>query len=100
VSPLRRDGDDVLLSCKVQPRSRDNAFAEVRNHEIVVKLKAPPVDGKANEGLVRFVAKTFDVAANRVRIERGEHSRHKLIRITRVHTTPTELRRLGIDDID
>ncbi|MCX7065898.1 MAG: DUF167 domain-containing protein [Proteobacteria bacterium] len=93
---MRQDGHDLLLACKVQPRATHNAFGEVRDGELVVKLHAPPVDGKANDGLVRFLAEIFGVASSRVRIERGNHSRHKVIRIERMRELPAELISLGI----
>ena len=96
MTPLRHDGHDLLLACKVQPRAKHNAFGEVRDGELVVKLNAPPVDGKANDGLVRFLAEIFGVAPSRVRIERGDHSRHKVIRIERMREVPAELISLGI----
>ena len=96
MTPLRRDGHDLLLACKVQPRAKHNAFGEVRDGELVVKLNAPPLDGKANDGLVRFLAEILGVAPSRVRIERGDHSRHKLIRIERMREIPAELILRGI----
>ena len=97
MTALRRDGDDLLLSCKVQPRSKENAISAVRNDEVVVRLKAPPVDGKANEALLRFIAEAFAVSPGSIRIERGEHSRRKVLRIRDALTTPDALRCFGID---
>lgn len=91
MTALRRDGDDLLLSCKVQPRAQHNMFGEVRSDEVVVKVHAPPVDGKANEALLRFIADAFAVARSRISIERGEHSRHKVVRIEGAHTVPVQL---------
>jgi hypothetical protein len=96
VTALRRDGDDWILSCRVQPRSRANAFAEVRGGEVVIRLTAPPVDGKANDALRRFVADAFGVAPGRVLIESGERGRHKRVRISGAPGIPDALERMGL----
>jgi uncharacterized protein (TIGR00251 family) len=91
VTVLRRDGEDLLLACRVQPRARHNTFGEVRGGEVTVKLHAPPVDGKANDELLRFIAAVFSVAQRAVSIERGERSRHKVLRIQGVREVPSAL---------
>jgi len=97
VSALRRDGDDFLLYCRVQPRARANAFAEVRGSEVLVKLTAPPVDDRANQALRVFLGQCFGVPVSRVRIESGERARHKRVRVSGAATAPAELRALGLD---
>ena len=91
MTALRRDGDDLLLSCKVQPRARHNMFGEVRHDEVVVKVHAPPVDNKANDELIRFIAAAFAVAQRHISIERGEHGRHKVLRIAGALEIPSQL---------
>jgi uncharacterized protein len=44
-----------------------------------VRLTSPPVEGKANDELIRYLADTFDVKRNEITIIRGERSRHKMI---------------------
>ena len=92
---FRRDGDDTLVRCKVQPGARHSTFVGSRNDELVVKLNAPAVDGKANAALRSFVAKAFAVPASRVVIERGEFSRHKTLRVVGTITVPAAL--AGLD---
>jgi len=48
---------------------------------LAIRLKAPPVDGKANEALVAFLAGTFGVPRRAVSIVRGETDRHKVVEI-------------------
>jgi len=91
MTPLRRAGEDLLLACKVQARARHTMFGDVLNGEVIVKLHAPPVDGKANEELLRFIAAAFSVAPSRVHIERGQHNRHKVLRIEGTNEIPVEL---------
>jgi uncharacterized protein (TIGR00251 family) len=46
-----------------------------------IRLAAPPVEGKANLALRRFLAEAFDVPLRNVRIVRGEASRDKVVRV-------------------
>jgi uncharacterized protein (TIGR00251 family) len=92
---FRRDGDDTLIRCRVQPGARHSAFVGSRNNELVVKLSAPAVDGKANAALRSFLARAFAVPPSRVVIERGEFGRHKTVRVVGVATVPAELTRLA-----
>jgi uncharacterized protein (TIGR00251 family) len=96
VTALRRDADGWVLACRIQPRARTNAFAEVRAGEVVIRLTAPPVDGKANSALRRFVADAFEVPLARVEIEAGERDRHKRLRISGAGQVPAALRQLGL----
>jgi uncharacterized protein len=69
--------DNLVLRLKVQPRASRNAWGEVIGERVKLYLTTPPVDGKANQAVIAFVAKTFSVAKNRVVIRRGETSRDK-----------------------
>lgn len=71
--------DSLVLRLKVQPRARRNAWGEVIGERIKLYLTTPPVEGKANQAVIAFVAKTFSVAKNRVVIRRGQTSRDKEI---------------------
>jgi uncharacterized protein (TIGR00251 family) len=89
--PVWRDGGDLLLRCKVQPGARHSAFVGTRNLELVVRLNAPAIDGKANAALRQCIASAFAVPAGRVVIERGEFSRHKTLRVIGVTDVPALL---------
>lgn len=73
---------DPLLSVHVVPRaSRDGAQA-LPDGSLKVRLTAPPVDGAANEALVRFLASLFGLARRDVVILAGERGRRKTVRLT------------------
>ena len=74
----------------VKPRSSRSRLIGVREGALHVALTAPPVEGKANEALVRFLADLLGVRQNQVEIVSGEHSRSKIVRI--VGLAPAELR--------
>jgi len=78
---LREDGTSVVLSLHVQPGARRTGVAGVHGGALKVKLAAPPVDGKANAELLRFLAEAFGVPLRKVTLLRGETSRAKVVRI-------------------
>ena len=82
MSWYRWDGDDLVLNLRVQPKaSRDRLVGPHGEDAFKVTLTAPPVDGKANVHLIRFLAKAFGVPRARVVIEHGESGRSKRVRI-------------------
>ena len=52
------------------------------------RLAAPPVDGKANAELLRYLAKSFGVPQRNVTLVRGDSSRHKVVRVSRPTLRP------------
>jgi uncharacterized protein (TIGR00251 family) len=73
--------DHALLSVRVQPRAKRSEVVGEREGAVVVRVAAPPVDGKANAALCRFVAEAAGVPRGAVHVVRGESGRDKLLRI-------------------
>lgn len=71
----------LLLNVYIQPNAPRDDYAGIFNNCIKLKIKAPPVEGKANQELLRFIGKTFAVPQSSVRILQGEGSRYKKIEI-------------------
>jgi uncharacterized protein len=72
----------VLLHLKVQPGARVDAFMGVVPPGILkLKIKARPVDGKANAGLISFISTVFSVSKRAISIKSGEKSREKWVNI-------------------
>lgn len=65
----------------VQPRASRTELAGVHGTALKVRLHAPPVDGAANEELVKFLAESLGVARRAVRIVSGQTSRSKVVEI-------------------
>lgn len=86
----RWDGEDLELRLRVQPRAPKDAFVEPdpSGDYYRVRLKAPPVEGKANQALRRFVADAFEVTLSQVEILSGEQARYKRLRIRHPHALP------------
>lgn len=77
----RWDGDDLLLRLQVQPRASGDAWVGPMGDAYKVRISAPPVEGKANALLIRFLAKAFGVGRSRVTLVQGGSARRKLFRI-------------------
>jgi hypothetical protein len=76
---------------RLQPRARQEEVVGEREGAIVIRVTAPPVDGRANAALCRFVARRAGVAASRVTVVRGAGSRDKLLEVRGV--SEAEVRR-------
>jgi uncharacterized protein (TIGR00251 family) len=81
LSWYRWDGKDLLLDLRVQPRASRDEFGEPLGNRLKLRLTAPPVEGKANAQLTRFLATAFGVTRSRVHVESGASSRNKRVRI-------------------
>ena len=90
VKPLNWIGDNSF-PVWVKPRARRNQVVGIREGALHVALTAPPVEGKANEALVKFLASVLEIRQNQVEIISGERSRCKIVRINGV--VPAELHR-------
>ena len=78
----------ITFSVRVQPRASQSAVAGLHDDALKVRLAAPPVDGAANEELIKLFARLLDVARADIEIRSGANSRQKVIRI--YHPNPAE----------
>lgn len=89
-----RDGVDLILRVYVQPKASRDKLVGVHGDEFKVAITAPPVDGKANAHLTKYLAKQCKVAKSQVIIEKGALGRHKQIRIESPAVLPEQLKAL------
>mgnify|MGYP003862065763 CR=1 FL=1 len=66
---------------KVKPNSKQQKIEEAPDGSLTVHLKSPPVDGKANEELIKLLAEKFDVPKSKISIKSGLSSKNKLVEI-------------------
>lgn len=71
----------VRLHLFIQPKASKNEVIGPHNGEIKIKLTSPPVDGKANEGLIAFLSDIFDIPKRDITLVKGETNRHKVVEI-------------------
>jgi len=71
----------MKLAVRVIPNARRTEFSGRRDGEVVLRLNAPAVEGKANKAAVEFIAKYFGIARSRVTLVNGEKTRHKVFEL-------------------
>jgi uncharacterized protein YggU (UPF0235/DUF167 family) len=71
----------VTLRVRVQPRASREGLAGERAGALLVRLAAPPVEGAANEGLLRLLGRELGVAPSAIQILRGAAARDKLLSV-------------------
>lgn len=71
----------MRIYVKVTPRSSRNEVVKISDGEYKVRLTAAPVDGAANEALVKLLAEYFDVAKSNIKIVGGKSARTKVVDI-------------------
>jgi uncharacterized protein len=83
------------LMIRLSPRASREEIAGERDGALLVRVTAPPVDGAANEALVRLLAKRLRVAKGAVRIVSGDTSRTKSVEVDGLDEAELR-RRLGL----
>jgi len=71
----------MKLAVRVIPNARRTEFSGRRDGEVVLRLNAPAVEGKANKAAVEFIAKYFGIARSRVTLVNGEKTRHNVFEL-------------------
>ena len=71
----------VVLYCYIQPKASRNAVIAVHDKALKIALTAPPLDGKANAALLKFLSKKLNLAKSSIVIKRGTASRRKTLLI-------------------
>lgn len=74
----RADGN-ILLDIHVQPQASKSKIVGVHDGRLKIAVAAPPVDGKANDEVVRFLAKFLRLAKRNVLIQSGAQSKRKKV---------------------
>ena len=75
-----------IIAVRLTPKASADRVGDTRklpngDEQLVVYVTAPPEDGKANEAMIRLLAKHLNVAASRLTIMRGQTNRNKLVRV-------------------
>ncbi len=76
-----RSMKETLIKVYLQPKSSKNELVGPYRDGIKVKVTAPPVEGKANEALIRFLSKELGISPSSIEMIKGHHSREKTLRI-------------------
>lgn len=88
VSAVQQQGADWILNLHVQPNAARSEVCGLHGDALKVRLHAPPVDGKANDELCRFLAQAFGVRPRSVVLLSGATTRVKRVRIIEAAVLP------------
>jgi len=88
---IRETSQGATFTVRVQPRARRNAIVGEIGDALKIALTAPPIEGRANEACIEFLADFLKVPRSSVTIAAGETSRNKVIRVAGM--SADELRR-------
>jgi uncharacterized protein (TIGR00251 family) len=72
----------ITLTLHIQPGAKKTQFAGLHGDALKIRLAAPPVDGKANEALIKFIAETLELPKAAISLKSGLTSRRKVVEVT------------------
>jgi uncharacterized protein (TIGR00251 family) len=81
MTPFQRAAEGCRIRVRAQPRASRSEVAGEHGEALRVRIAAPPVDGAANEELIRFLAERLGIARRRVTLVGGATGREKLVAI-------------------
>ena len=84
-TPIRSTAVGVELTVHVQPNAKTTELAGLHGEALKIRLAAPPVDGKANAELIRFLADLLEVKRGQVEIVAGTSGRSKRVAVAGLH---------------
>jgi hypothetical protein len=90
----KRTAQGWLLSIHAQPGAKRSAVAGIHGEALKLRLAAPPVEGRANEALVDFLADALGVPRKSVSVVRGASARRKTVLVASAQADPLLLLRL------
>jgi uncharacterized protein (TIGR00251 family) len=87
----RCNGDVITLTLHVQPGAKNSEIVGLHGEALKIKLAAPPIEGRANEALLKFISGLFDVPTRQAELKQGGQSRHKVVAVTGSTVDPETL---------
>jgi len=81
---IQRDGESIILHILVHPKASEDRVVGFHGEILKVKVTAPPTGGKANQRLIKVLAKRLNIAQSHIEIIQGRTSRRKVLRIQNI----------------
>jgi len=78
-SVVQQDGEDLIFTIYLQPKASRDQIQGWHDGELKIAITAPPIDGKANAHLIKFLSKQFKTSKSNIEIIAGKLSRHKKV---------------------
>lgn len=88
----------VRINVQITPNARKSEVIGVLDDALKIRLQAQPIEGKANEALIRFLADTLTVPKSVIAITHGHTSKRKLIEIASASLSVDGVRRTLVPD--
>ncbi len=83
----------IRLAVQITPKAKKTEVIGVLDDALKLKLQAQPIEGKANEALIKFLSKALDVPRSAVTITHGQTNKKKLLEVVSATLTPEEVER-------
>jgi len=93
--PVPTPGESCILEIKAVPGAPKSEVCGTLGEAIKIKVKAPAVEGKANEALLRFLSDTLDIPMRSLMLVKGDCSRFKRVKLTGLSLAEAQRRLLG-----
>jgi uncharacterized protein (TIGR00251 family) len=90
--PVHESAKGTSFVVKVHPRARKNAITGIVGDALKLALTAPPVEGRANQAAIEFLAEVFQIPRSSVTIASGETSRNQVVHIAGLGRAAVEQR--------
>lgn len=78
----KQENGTVIVTVYVQPGAKRTEIVGIHGDALKIRLSSAPIDGRANDALLKYVAQLFDVPLRQVAMQRGGKSRYKKLAIT------------------
>ncbi len=92
VVPIKDTPDGATFSVKIHPRAKKNAITGEVGDAVKISLTAPPLEGRANQACIEFLADLLEVPRSSITIAAGQTSRNKVMRILGLSAAEVEAR--------
>lgn len=87
----KQEAQKITLTLYVQPGAKRTERAGLHGEALKIRLNSPPVEGRANDALLKFIAQLFAVPLRQVVLIRGDKSRYKTLVVTDSKINPADL---------
>jgi uncharacterized protein (TIGR00251 family) len=90
----------VRLALQITPNAKKTEVVGVLDEALKLKLQAQPIEGKANEALIKYLAKALAVPRSAITITHGQTSKKKLIEIISATLSPEAVEKLLLPPVN
>lgn len=95
MNAIQQRGNEVVLTIHVAPRASKDEVRGIHGDAVKIRLRAPPVEGRANRELIRFLSRKLDIPARQIGLLTGKSGRRKRVSIAGLSASEV-IKRLGI----